>query len=104
MEFKDRIKNLRTEKGLTMQELADQMNTKYGTNITRATISRYESGSREPVLHIAKYFCLFFNCSFDYLIGLVDKKEEKFGVDYVVGDNILIERHGDKIKVKVKKK
>ena len=40
--FSDTLRNLRTEKGLSQQELADKM------YVTRPTVSRWESGSRLP--------------------------------------------------------
>ena len=40
--FSDTLKNLRTEKGLSQQQLADRM------YVTRSTVARWENGSRLP--------------------------------------------------------
>ena len=40
--FSDTLKNLRTEKGLSQQQLADRM------YVTRSTVARWEIGSRLP--------------------------------------------------------
>lgn len=58
-----RLKELRKEKGLSQLQLATDLHT------TQNTISRYETGEREPgiaeLIKIADYF----NVSVDYLIG-----------------------------------
>lgn len=58
-----RLKELRKKKGLSQLRLATELNT------TQNTISRYETGEREPgiieLIKIADYF----NVSVDYLIG-----------------------------------
>lgn len=58
-----RLKELRKEKGLSQLRLATDLHT------TQNTISRYETGEREPgiaeLIKIADYF----NVSVDYLIG-----------------------------------
>ena len=58
-----RLKALRKKKGISQLRLATDLNT------TQNTISRYETGEREPgiaeLIKIADYF----NVSVDYLIG-----------------------------------
>lgn len=58
-----RLKELRTKKCISQLRLATDLNT------TQNTISRYETGEREPgiveLIKIADYF----NVSVDYLIG-----------------------------------
>jgi len=61
-----RLKELRKSKGLSQLRLATDLNT------TQNTISRYETGEREPgiaeLIKIADYF----HVSVDYLIGHTD--------------------------------
>lgn len=64
--FGERLKELRTEKGLSLIKLAKEI------DISDATICRWENnkadvGAQEIVI-IAKYF----NVSADYLLGLED--------------------------------
>jgi len=60
------LKELRKSKGLSQLRLATDLNT------TQNTISRYETGEREPgiaeLIKIADYF----HVSVDYLIGHTD--------------------------------
>ncbi len=62
-EFKDILRELRTEMHLTQQELGEKI------DIPTSTIGNYESGSRtqnqSQTMRIAK----FFNVSVDYLVG-----------------------------------
>ena len=61
-----RLKELRKRKGISQLRLATELNT------TQNTISRYETGEREPgiaeLIKIADYF----NVSVDYLLGHTD--------------------------------
>lgn len=77
--FSDRIKELRTQSDYTMDYVVDNMNKKYGTSLTRSHISRYENGLTQPSIGIFSYFCKFYNVSADYLLGLTDKPQEKYG-------------------------
>lgn len=61
------FKNLRKERGLTQQELADRLGT------TKSTISMYERGERRPGLDIAEAITDFFGVDLSYLIGTTDK-------------------------------
>lgn len=64
-----RLKELRIKKGLSQQKLATELHT------NQNTISRYETGEREPgiveLIKIADYF----HVSVDYLIGRTDEQE-----------------------------
>ena len=72
MEIKDRLKELRTERGITMDLLAYDMNAKYQININKGHISKWESGKNDPSLRHAAYLAEYFDVSLDYLIGLTD--------------------------------
>jgi len=66
----NRIAELRKEKGLTLQQVADAIGV--GNN----TISRYENGKREPKLETWIKLAVFFGVSVSYLQGL-DEDEER---------------------------
>ena len=66
-------KELRTKRGYTLEDVA------IGIHSNKGTVSRYESGDREPAFHIIRYFCEFYNVSADYLLGLVDDEHGKYG-------------------------
>lgn len=61
-----RLKELRTEKGLKLKEVADAL------GLTISAISNYEQGLREPSIEILKKFCDLYDVSADYIIGRVD--------------------------------
>ena len=58
-----RLKELRKKKGLSQLRLATDLNT------TQNTISRYETGEREPGIDEMIKIADYFNVSVDYLIG-----------------------------------
>ena len=59
-----RLKELRTEKGFTQQEVADYF------KISSVTYLRYEKAQREPSLELLVKFACFFVVTTDYLLGL----------------------------------
>ena len=70
MLFYEKIKTLRTEKGLYQRELADLLKT------SNSTICDWERGRCEPSIQDLIKLSNVFNCSVDYLIG----NEDDFGV------------------------
>lgn len=87
----NRIAELRKEKGLTLQQVADAIGV--GNN----TISRYETGKREPKLETWLKLADFFGVSVSYLQGisnnritiqtvdkyLIDKKSKDEPINYM---------------------
>lgn len=67
--FVNRIKELRTEKGLKQGDLAALL------NVTKATVSKYELGQRDIGSETIGRLCEIFECSADYLIGRADIKK-----------------------------
>jgi transcriptional regulator with XRE-family HTH domain len=66
MEIKDRIRELRTEKNLTIKQVAAEI------GVAPTAICNYEAGIREPSIALIKKMCALFDCSSDYLIGITD--------------------------------
>ena len=58
-----RLKELRKKKGISQLRLATELNT------TQNTISRYETGEREPGIDELVKIADYFNVSVDFLIG-----------------------------------
>ena len=73
--FGKRLKQLRSEKDITLEELADK------TNTTKATLSKYENYLREPKMTIAKRLADYLNVSFEWLIGFSDDRERSSIID-----------------------
>lgn len=66
MEFKDRLKKLREEKGLTQKKLASLLNYSY------TAIANYESGRNQPKISDLIRLADILNVSVDYLLGVSD--------------------------------
>lgn len=66
MKFSERLKELRTERGLKLREVAERL------NVTIRCISRYEDGTREPSIEMIIKFCKLYDVTSDYLLGLTD--------------------------------
>ncbi|MDO3680398.1 helix-turn-helix domain-containing protein [Paenibacillus ehimensis] len=66
----DKIKELRVNRGLSQDELAEKLNKNYGTTINKGMISKWENDLTEPKLETARILALFFNVTLDELIGL----------------------------------
>lgn len=62
-----RLKELRRAKGISQLKLAMDLNT------NQNTISRYETGEREPGINDLIKLADYFNTTVDYLIGRTDK-------------------------------
>lgn len=61
-----RLREIRRRKGISQLKLAMDLNT------SQNTISRYETGEREPGINELIKIADYFNVSVDYLIGRVD--------------------------------
>ena len=68
VEFSNRLKELRTQAGLTQLQLAQRL------GITKSVISFYELSERAPSPDVLIRLANIFHVSTDYLLGL-DKKE-----------------------------
>ena len=64
--FAKRLKELRIEKGLTQQQLADIL------KVDRTTVMKWETGERETNFSMLIAIARYFNISVDYLIGNTD--------------------------------
>ncbi|MCI1072163.1 helix-turn-helix domain-containing protein [Lactococcus lactis] len=66
--FAERLKELRKEKGLTQQKVADIL------NISQPNYRRWESGESRPSVETLVMLADYFDVSTDYLVG---RKNEK---------------------------
>jgi len=70
MEFKDRLKQLRTEKGITATQLAFQIDK------GESAVRMWEIGRSKPDADTLIRLSHFFNCSVDFLLGLAGHKTD----------------------------
>ena len=107
--FKDRLRELRKERGLTQTSFAKdfgktrQIIQKYESGdtyplmaISRVSIGNYERGDREPTACILIQIANYFNVSTDYLLGLSDSKEisNELDIKSISTDELLKELYG----------
>ncbi len=73
--FGERLRGLRSERGLSMDALCDRFN-QYQTTIrlNKSTVSRYELGTQEPMLSTVAALAAFFDVSPIYLMGDSDDR------------------------------
>lgn len=69
MNFGNKLKQLRIEKKLKQEDLSKRL------NVSRQSVSKYETNERFPDKEILVALTKFFNVSIDYLLGLTDIKE-----------------------------
>ena len=66
MEFKERLKELRTSKNLSQMQLANKL------NISQSAIAKWELGKTEPTASAIILLSKFFGETTDYILGLED--------------------------------
>ena len=74
--FGEKLKELRTEKGLTQKELAQFLDT------SQSAIVYWEKNQQEPTISALKKISIFFDMSADYLLGLEDESGSKIYNNY----------------------
>lgn len=62
--YGERLKTARKNANLTLEQVGQMMNT------THATVSRYENEKRRVETETLKQFCIIYNVSADYILGL----------------------------------
>jgi len=67
----ERLKELRTEKGFTQEEMADILNIAY------RSYQNYEIGVSIPNAKVLYNMAMYFNVSLDYLIGCSNVRERR---------------------------
>ena len=65
------IKRLRTERGVTQEQLAEAM------NVTCAAVSKWERGDTYPDITLLQPLAFYFGVSLDALMGYEKEKYEK---------------------------
>ena len=68
VDFGNKLKELRTGRGLSQDQLAKRL------SITKSMVSAYENSIRLPSYDVLTKIVLFFNVSTDYLLGFNKRK------------------------------
>lgn len=75
--FGNILKNLRTSRKLSIDQLVKQVNEKYDTKISKSMISRYENNLSEPKMDIVRILADFFDASPEYIMGIEEEIPEQ---------------------------
>ena len=68
MDYRQRMRELREDRDLTQQEVAEVLGT------SQTMYARYERGANElPIRHLLT-LCRYYGVSSDYFLGLTDRK------------------------------
>lgn len=73
--YGDKLAQLREKRGLTQEDLAKKL------GLSRAALSHYETGRREPDYDTLKHFADFFEVSIDFLLGRTVKENSALDHD-----------------------
>ena len=91
--FCERLKELRKQSNLTQLDFAAIF------NVSKGTVSTWETGTRMPPIDTLLAICKYFNCGLDYLFGLdaVEKYPTTFSgyddsVDLATAVDVLLRR------------
>lgn len=87
IDFSDRLRELRLEKGYSQATLSQKI-TNLGQPLSEAALAKYESGRTIPNLQVAVYLADYFGVSIDYLacgekasvLSTEGLKEEQIGL------------------------
>ncbi|GLY12678.1 helix-turn-helix domain-containing protein [Pseudobacillus badius] len=66
MEYGERLKKLRNEKGISQQEFADRL------KINRSTYARYELGKTQPDFETLQKIADYYSVTIDFILGRSD--------------------------------
>lgn len=86
--FSERLKTLRKLRGMSLDKLADALNTKYDTNISKSMLSRWENGA-DPQMSYVRIIADYFNIEPDEIISPISSKEER-NIQKSVNEKIAI--------------
>lgn len=79
----NRIKQLREEKGLKQEELANKM------SVSPSAIGMYETNKREPNNELTLKLANFFGVTTDYLLGKTDIRDTGEQIDDVLNEAMI---------------
>lgn len=75
MKLGDKLKAIRTENNMSMEELKNILNYKYDLNISKSMISRWENHKSEPLNTYLSAYAREFNLDMNDLLDIEDKND-----------------------------
>ncbi|MFD1203963.1 helix-turn-helix domain-containing protein [Sporosarcina contaminans] len=94
--FADKIKKLRNDKKLSMEQLAVEFAKRYDSKISKSSISRWENGQSKPDIDDVSIYADYFNVSLDWLLNIKPNNEIETVAAHI--DDDLTEEEMEDIK------
>lgn len=91
MTFGDKLREARLQKGLTQEQLAQQI------GVAKSTLTGYEKGNREPDVFKIKRILEILEVDSDYLLGVSREPEQKEAIENEPEGYILLNAESKKI-------
>lgn len=88
----DILKELRSEKKITLEELSNELNNIYDISINKGMISKWEGNKSEPTFKYIKLFSEYYKVSVDYLLGLSERRNSQeivYNKPTLIKENII---------------
>ena len=86
----ERLRKIRVDNDLTLYELAQIFNNRYGLKVSKSMISRWENGT-EPNNTSLSAYAKTFGVDMNYLLGLIDEEEMQLrDIERKKKDDILV--------------
>lgn len=82
----NRLRELREENGLSLQNLKEELEKK-DTHVARSSLSKYENGSQNPKQAVWEKLASYFDVDVAYIMGLSTKKrsiDERLQEDEII--------------------
>lgn len=67
--FSENLKAARKRKNYTLDALANEYNRNFGGGLSKGTLSKYENGKQEPMIHVVVNLAKLLDVSVDFLVG-----------------------------------
>lgn len=91
MTFGDKLREARLQKGLTQEQLAQQI------GVAKSTLTGYEKGNREPDVFKIKRILEILEVDSDYLLGVSREPEQQEATEYGPEGYTLLNSESKKI-------
>ena len=73
-ELAERLKQLRSEKELSLDMVIYDLEKKYDIEINKGHLSRWKNDKNDPSIRFVAYLAKYYGVSVDYLLGLTDSR------------------------------
>lgn len=67
-----RLRLLRKDKGLSLEEVCTAVNRLYGITLHKGTLSKWERGVEEPRLSFLRKLAMYYDESLDFISGITN--------------------------------